>query len=102
MARWVRVASIEEIPPGAGKPVVAGGLALALFNDDGDILALDDTCPHQGASLGEGLLHRGQVVCPWHAWTFDLRSGDCTRVPGIFVGRYATRLRGGDVEVEIP
>jgi len=78
------------------------GCTVALFNDGGEILAVDDTCPHQGASLGEGLLHRGQVVCPWHAWTFDLRSGECTRVPGISVGRYATRLSGGDVEVEIP
>jgi len=102
MPRWVRAAGVGDLPPGAGRPVVVEGRAIALFNDAGDILAVDDTCPHQGASLGEGLLHRGEVVCPWHAWTFDLRSGESTRIPGTSVACYATRLSGGDVEVEIP
>lgn len=99
---WVRVASAAEIPPGQGKPVRAGALELAVFNEEGDYFALDDTCPHQGASLGEGLLHQGRVICPWHSWMFELRTGQAVRIPGIAVNRYPARRRGDDVEVEIP
>lgn len=102
MGRWVRAARVGDLLPGAGMPLVVDGQSIALFNDGGELLAIDDTCPHEGASLGEGLLHRGEVVCPRHAWSFDLRSGEGTRVPGHSVACYATRLSGDDVEVEIP
>ena len=100
--RWVRVASVHEIPAGAGKYVRVAGIDLAVFRDGDEYLATDDTCPHQGASLGEGTLFRGIVTCPWHGWSFDARDGSCVHVPGISVGTYPARRRGGDVEVEIP
>ena len=75
MDRWVKVAEADELPPGNGRRVVAGPLRLALFNDGGEFFAIDDGCPHQGASLGEGLLHGGRVVCPLHSWVFDVRTG---------------------------
>ena len=102
MARWIRAGSVADVPPGTGRPVTVDGRTIAIFNDGGEILAIDDTCPHEGASLGEGMLHRGEVICPQHQWTFDLRSGESTRVPSPPVACYATRLIDGEVEVEIP
>ncbi len=98
---WIRVASAADIPPGSGKVVKAAGRDLAVFNDGGHYFAVDDTCPHQGASLGEGTLHQGRVICPWHSWTFDLRTGEALRIPGISVERFPARRNGDDVEVEI-
>jgi len=91
-----------DLPPGRGKPFRVAGRYVAVFNDGGSFLALDDSCPHQGASLGEGTLHLGRVICPWHSWVFDVRTGECIRVPGLAVRTYATRREGEDVEVEIP
>lgn len=102
MGRWVRVAAARQVPPGTGRTVLALGRRVALFNDGGEFHALDDTCPHQGASLGEGLLVAGRVICPWHSWIFDVRTGACPRVPDIAVSSYATRRAGDDVEVEVP
>ncbi len=99
---WHRVATLAETPPGSCRTVRAGGRALALVNDGGEIRALDDTCPHEGGSLGRGTVHRGQLICPLHAWVFDVRTGTCRGMPGVAVSCYATRIRGGAIEVEIP
>ena len=82
--------------------VRAGDRDLALFNDDGEFLAVDDACPHQGASLAEGTLHDGRVICPWHSWVFDLRSGRCPRDTHDPVATYPTRRAGEMVEILVP
>jgi nitrite reductase (NADH) small subunit/3-phenylpropionate/trans-cinnamate dioxygenase ferredoxin subunit len=102
VGRWVAVARVDEVPRGRGKTVRAGEHELALYNHDGEFFAIDDSCPHQGASLGEGTLHEGRVICPWHSWIFELRTGECRGVPDLAVGCYATRQAGPVVEVELP
>lgn len=102
LGRWVRVALAAEIAAGRGKVVRDGQRCVAVFNDGGEFFAIDDTCPHQGASLGEGTLHRGWVICPWHSWIFELRTGNCRGVPGVGVTCYPVRRRGDVVEVELP
>ena len=102
MGRWVRVAATGELPPGRGRTVVVGDLRLALFHEAGEFFVLDDTCPHRGASLGEGLLLDGKVICPWHSWIFELRTGRNPRAPQIAIGCYPTRVVEGSIEVEVP
>jgi len=102
VGRWVRVAQAGELGSGSGRRVVAGRATIALFNDGGEFLAIDDRCPHQGASLAEGLLHDGRVICPLHAWVFDLRSGRCPRESHEPVETYPTRRSDGFIEVEVP
>lgn len=102
MGRWVEVAKAEELAPGEGRTVAAGDLRLALFNDGGEFHAVDDACPHQGGSLGGGLLHQGRVICPLHSWVFELRSGRCPRDTHEPVEVYRTRCTDGVVEVHLP
>lgn len=73
---YVPVATLDELPPGGRKTVVAGEREIALFNIAGTIYAIDATCPHQGGPLGEGWLEGTLLTCPLHAWCFDLRSGE--------------------------
>lgn len=102
MGRWVRVPGAESLGEGEGRRfVLDDGFEVAIFRKDGQYAALDDTCPHQGASLGEGTLHEGRVICPWHGWMFDVTTGACFRVPGISVRVHPVRFAGGAVEVEI-
>lgn len=102
MSPWIAVARVEELPPGQGKTIRVGDREVALYNDAGRWFAIDDTCPHQGASLGEGTLHEGRVICPWHSWMFVLRTGECAGIPELAVACYPTRRVGDTVEVEIP
>lgn len=103
MGRWVRAARASEIPPDRIKAVQVEGRWYALYHDrDHGFFATDDTCPHQGASLGDGTYHEGRVICPWHNWVFDVRTGECVRVPVVSLACYATRPVGEEIEIELP
>ena len=74
--------------------------AVAVFHVDGDWFAVDDACPHHGASLADGGL-RGKVVrCPWHDWPFDLATGECQRAPAR-VATHEVEVRDGIVHVHV-
>ncbi|HUO65184.1 MAG TPA: Rieske 2Fe-2S domain-containing protein, partial [Terriglobales bacterium] len=75
MSRRVRVAGVADVPAGEGRVVDAEGKALALFNVDGAFYVLDNACSHRGGPLGEGELEGTMVVCPWHAWRWDVKTG---------------------------
>jgi nitrite reductase/ring-hydroxylating ferredoxin subunit len=102
LGAWIRVLAANELAAGQSRTVRVGDRDLALFNDDGEFLAVDDSCPHQGASLAGGTLHEGRVICPWHSWVFDLRTGRCPRETHEPVTSYRTRRVGEMVEVLVP
>ncbi len=72
---WHPVCRIEDCPPGASREFVVGDRIVALFQVDGQFYALDGVCPHQGGPLGKGCLTGHWVMCPWHGWQFDVRTG---------------------------
>ena len=103
MSRLVRVASVGEIPVGRGKPVEVDGIPLAVFNaGGGQYQALSGACPHEGGPLGDGVLLGDRVVCPWHGFDFDVRTGTCHVAPDLAVTVYPVRVTGSDVHVELP
>ena len=74
-ARWVRVARVDDVPPGTVRSVRAAGHRLALVNRAGKFFALDAVCPHAGGPLDEGELYHGALECPWHRFRYDPRTG---------------------------
>ncbi|MDC0666726.1 aromatic ring-hydroxylating dioxygenase subunit alpha [Nannocystis radixulma] len=46
----------------------------------GKVVALDDRCPHRGASLSQGTCSGDHIVCPYHGWAFE-PGGACVRIP---------------------
>jgi pyruvate oxidase len=77
---WHHVADVDELPEGRVKTVTAGTLSMALTHIDGEFIAMDNRCPHQGGPLGEGSIEIGNdgqcwLRCPWHGWDFDPKTG---------------------------
>jgi 3-phenylpropionate/trans-cinnamate dioxygenase ferredoxin subunit len=70
----IYVGEMADIPVGESVRV-QGSVAIAVFNADGELYAIDDTCTHQDASLSDGWLEGCAVECPLHAACFDLRTG---------------------------
>ncbi len=102
MAGFVKVAKTDEISPGHGKLVEAGGKKIALFNVEGAFYAIDDTCTHVGGPLSEGSLDGKEVTCPWHGAIYDVTSGEVLGPPAPQgVARYDVRVEGSDIEVEV-
>lgn len=99
---WRTVCRVGELADGEGKTVTVNGLLIALFHYQGQYHAIDDTCPHMGASLSGGYIEEGIVTCPWHAWRFRLRDGVWADNPRIKIGCYPVRVEGGEVQVQIP
>jgi len=101
MAR-VRVGSTQDVPAGEGRVVEAGGRSVALFNVSGVFYAIDNSCSHRGGPLGEGDLDGTVVVCPWHAWRWDVTSGANMNNPAVKVACFRVSLEGDQVWVDLP
>jgi nitrite reductase/ring-hydroxylating ferredoxin subunit len=102
MPRFVKMATLDEIPVGGGKEVEFEGRIYALFNVDGSICAIDGICPHQGGPLADGPLKGTTVTCPWHGWEFDVCTGKTPLGPKIKQPVYDVKVEGTDVLVAVP
>ncbi len=93
MADWVLMCRRDEIPAGRGRTCEVLGLRVAVFRAGETIIALTDTCPHAGGSLGQGWIEEGEVVCPLHHWRFRLSDGRCMTMRGENVHRFPAEIR---------
>ena len=97
---WERVASVTELP-GEGElfEVFADDRPLVLARVDGELHALDSVCPHAGGPLGDGELDGPKLTCPWHGWSFDVRTGECGVDAAARLDSFVVRIEGDDVLV---
>jgi phenylpropionate dioxygenase-like ring-hydroxylating dioxygenase large terminal subunit len=104
---WYIVASSDDL---RDQPVARTllGLPIVLFRDgEGRAAALLDRCAHRNVPLSGGVVHRGEMQCPYHGWRFDAE-GVCRHIPSLVgdcaakarnVPRFATRELDGFVWV---
>jgi len=98
----VKVGQTADVPSGEGRVIEASGRTLALFNVDGRFYAIDNACAHRGGPLGEGDLEGPVVMCPWHAWRWDVTTGANVNNPAVKVACFPVTVRDSDVFVELP
>jgi nitrite reductase (NADH) small subunit len=98
----VTIGKVADIPPGGVAVVTIGKKDVAIFNVNGEFFAIDDTCPHMGASLSGGAVEDGCVTCPWHAWRFRLNDGAWADSPRVKIGSYPVHCIGDEIQLEIP
>jgi nitrite reductase (NADH) small subunit len=71
-----KLCTLEAIPPGEGRNFEIDGERIAVFRArSGAIFAVQAACPHRGGPLADGLLGGSTLICPLHAWKFDLSTG---------------------------
>jgi nitrite reductase (NADH) small subunit/3-phenylpropionate/trans-cinnamate dioxygenase ferredoxin subunit len=102
MADYKTVAKVGTIPEGQGAAFQVGDQTVAVFNDGGKYYAIDDCCPHMGASLAEGDLQEGIVACPWHAWRFCVHDGTWCDNRRIKIPSFDVRVVGDEIQVRVP
>ena len=101
-APWADVCRVQELPEGEGRTVRVGNKLIAVFCHQGRYHAIDDVCPHMGASLSSGYVENGAVTCSWHAWRFRLSDGAWADNPRLKIGCYPVRVEGDLVQVQVP
>ena len=77
------------------------GRKYVLCNAGGEIRALDGICPHAGGPLAHGALHGETMVCPWHAWEFNSRTGEHDFDPRVRVATYPARVEGDEILIDV-
>ncbi|MGB6687210.1 MAG: Rieske (2Fe-2S) protein [Terracidiphilus sp.] len=102
MSEFVRVCPASQLPrAGEVAEFVVDGRALCVANLDGSIAVLDGVCPHEGGPLGEGVIEENRVVCPWHAYAFDLRSGVSEQDASLKAEVLEATVEGGELRVKL-
>ncbi|VVN29576.1 3-phenylpropionate/cinnamic acid dioxygenase ferredoxin subunit [Pseudomonas fluorescens] len=92
----------EKVPaPGMRSLFEPEGRSLALFNVAGQLYAIDDSCPHQGASLCGGRLEGKVIQCCAHGLRFDLASGYMLNSTAVKVANYPVEVIDGQVFIVI-
>jgi nitrite reductase/ring-hydroxylating ferredoxin subunit len=114
--RYVPVARMDELPADRAVALTVAGLSLVLVRSDGQCYALQGRCPHQDLTLAGARVWQGVLDCPWHHFTYDVRTGEnlyprhtyplCAQPQ---LGRqvvplctYPVRLVAGAIEVGLP
>jgi 3-phenylpropionate/trans-cinnamate dioxygenase ferredoxin subunit len=99
MEGFVEVLREEDLPPGKSTSVTVAGKDIALFNVDGAIYAMEDSCLHQGSSLGAGQLNGKVVTCRSHGWRYDVTTGSTLHVPDYGVSTFPVKVVDGRIFV---
>lgn len=99
-----RIAVPAERVPAPGKRILieAEGKSLVLFNVDGRFHAIDDGCPHQGASLCGGRLEGEVIQCCAHGLRFNLNTGYLLGSTQLRVNCYPVERAGDQLHIVIP
>jgi nitrite reductase (NADH) small subunit len=98
----LRVCQVGEIPEGESVVITVQNKGVAVFCHEGKYFAIDDLCPHAGASLSSGYVEEGVVTCPWHGWRFRLSDGAWADNPKVKTGCYAVQVVNNEVHVQVP
>lgn len=101
MNEFRTVCRAGELPDGEGRTFEVDGKLVAVFLNQGQYYAIDDSCPHMGASLSGGYVENATVTCPWHAWRFCLTDGAWADYKKIKIGCHAVRIQDGQVQVQL-
>ena len=102
MTDWQIICRVDDIPVlGARRVARAKGLDVAVFrNDQNEVFALLDRCPHKGGPLSQGIVFGTSVACPLHNWTIDLQGG-CAKAPDEgCTPKFRVRIEEGAVQLD--
>jgi nitrite reductase (NADH) small subunit len=102
--RWVRVTSVDNIPVREGRPARLGERVIAIFNmGGGRFLAAENSCPHRGGPICDGIVTGASVVCPLHQWKCNLETGKVERPAdqSACLRTYAARVENGVILIEL-
>ena len=74
---------------------------ICIANVDGSYSAMDNFCLHRGGPLGQGMIENGKIVCPWHGWAWDPKTGEAEQDPKARIAVYPLKIEDGELLVEI-
>ena len=102
MSQFVHICSQSELPAeGEAAEFNVQNRILCVAKVNGAVSVLDGVCPHEGGPLGEGIIEGGRVVCPWHAYAYDLHTGLTENDPDLKVEVIDSKIENGELSAKL-
>jgi nitrite reductase (NADH) small subunit len=102
MPTFTKLTTQSELPPAnEAKEFRCGDKQICIANVNGTCSAMDNICLHLGGPLGQGMIEGGKVICPWHGWAYDPKSGEAAHNPRARLAVYPLKIENGDVLIEM-
>jgi nitrite reductase (NADH) small subunit len=99
---FVKLTTQSELPAeGEAREFTLGNKVICVANVNGTISAMDNVCLHRGGPLGQGVIEDDKLVCPWHGWQWDPRTGQAAHNAAATVAVYPVKIENGDVFVDV-
>jgi nitrite reductase (NADH) small subunit len=99
---FTKLASAADLPPmNEAKEFPCGNKTICIANVDGVYSAMDNTCLHRGGPLGQGMIEGGKVICPWHGWAWDVKTGTTDFDSSLRVQIYPMKIENEDLLVDL-
>ena len=94
------VAANAQVSEGRVTTVLVNNKKICVAHTKEGYFAMQDKCPHNGASLGNGFCTaQGSIVCPVHRYSFDLKTGRATSGGGEAARTYPLEIRNDGVYI---
>src|ERR1700682_897222 len=102
MPNFTKLTTLSELPAeGEAKEFPCGVKVIYVATVTCTLSAMDTVCLHRGGPLGQGMIEGNKLVCPWHGWQWDPKTGEAVHNPSAKVAVYQLQIETGDVLVEI-
>ena len=101
MTEFQAVGRVDEFAAGRGRMVTVNGRHVALFRLGDEFFALDNMCLHRGGPLCDGDIVDGVVTCPWHFWSYEIKTGTMVQDPRVGVSKHEVRIEGEVISVRL-
>lgn len=99
MAEFIKICALSDILPNEPLIVEINGEPVALCRIGEQVYALEDVCPHQGASFEGGEIEDEVLTCPLHGWRANICTGQSLEAPSLKIKTYDTKIEDGIVYV---
>ena len=98
---FTEVLNAAELPIGRIRAVKVDDRSVAISHTARGFFATDNSCPHRGGPLAEGDLIGDEIVCPWHLWGFDVRTGLCPGNAEYTIATHEVKVDGHRILVRL-
>ena len=98
---YIKVADISALPDGETIEAKVDGHPYTVCNAGGALHCLDGECPCTGGPLSQGAIRHDLLVCPWHGWRFDYKTGVCAYDDSIKIARFPVKVEDGAILVDV-
>ena len=101
MPNWIRIAAVDDCPPGEAREFLVEDRIIALFHVGRPVLRAGRDLPAPRRTVGPGTrLRRGRDL-PWHGWQFDVTTGQHQANRRCGKPSYPVKVEGQDIFVAV-